>query len=75
MEHPVNAGGQVVAYIPSNLKSAVEGLAGFRGCGDPDVTPGANTATLNGRIDRGWGDEVIGKLTMFGLLKLQSLPE
>lgn len=74
MEHPVNAGGQVVAYIPSNLKSAVEGLAGFTEVGDPDVTPGANTATLNGRIDRGWGDEVIGKVNKCWIVEAGILP-
>lgn len=73
-EHPVNAGGQVVAYIPSNIKADVEGLAGFTEIGDPDITPGANTATVNGRIDRGWGDEVIGKVNKVWIVEAGILP-
>ena len=75
MEHPVNAGGQVVCYIPTNLKSAVEGLATFTEVGDPDVTPGTNIATLNGRIDRGWGDELIGKTNKCWIVESGILPD
>ncbi len=75
IEHPVNAGGQVVCYVPTANKAAVEGLAGFTEIGDPDITPGANTATVNGRMDRGWGDEVIGKVNKCWIVESGILPD
>ena len=74
-EHPVNANAPIVAYIPSNLRTAVEGLTTFVDVGDPDVQQGANTATLSGRIDRGWGDEVIGKVDKVWVVESGILPD
>jgi len=74
-EHPVNANGQVVCYVPTSNKAAVEGLAGFVEIGDPDVNEGVNTATISGRIDRGWGDEVIGKVNKCWIVESGILPD
>ncbi|MCP5016127.1 MAG: hypothetical protein GY938_12780 [Ketobacter sp.] len=75
MEHPVNSGGQVVVYIPTSNKAAVEGLAGFIEVGDPDINQGVNTATISGSIDRGWGDEVIGKVNKCWIIEAGILPD
>ncbi len=40
MEHPEN-GGQVIALVPTNLKSAIQGLAGFTERADPNVRLGS----------------------------------
>jgi hypothetical protein len=59
MEHPDNAG-SVVALIPTNLKSSVEGLSLFRPISDPNVRPDANTAVLVGSLDAPVPGEVFG---------------
>lgn len=74
-EHPVNANAPIVAYIPSNIVDDVTGLAAFTEIGDPDIQPGANTATVNGRIDRGWGDEVLGKVDKVWVVEAGILPD
>lgn len=48
-EHPENTG-EVVALIPTNLKSAVMGLAGYYPANDPNIQLGGNTAQLTGRL-------------------------
>lgn len=62
-EHPAN-GNTVVSYIPTNIKSAVMGLAEFINAPDPNVNPGANVATLtnNGAAALRMGDQVLGYL-------------
>lgn len=75
IEHPVNVGGQVVAYIPTNIKSDVEGLTGFTEVTDPDITLGDDTSRLNNVIDRGWGDEVLGKVNKVWIIEAGILPD
>lgn len=48
-EHPENTG-DVVILIPTNLVSAVQALSAFHAVADPNITPGANTDTLNGSL-------------------------
>jgi hypothetical protein len=74
-EHPVNANAPIVAYIPSNLRSAVTGLATFVDVGDPDIMLGSTSSTLSGRIDRGWGDEVLGKTDKVWVVESGILPD
>lgn len=49
IEHPENSG-DVIALIPTNLKSTVEALTDFYPVGDPNIRRGANTAELVGNL-------------------------
>jgi hypothetical protein len=46
-EHPENSG-EVVALIPTGLKSAVEGLSGFHPTTDPNIDPGTQAVRVTG---------------------------
>lgn len=74
-EHPVNANSQIVSYIPSNLVTAVTGLATFVDVGDPDITVGITSARLNNQIDRGWGDKLLGKTDGVWVVEAPVLPD
>lgn len=73
-EHPSNRGPFVV-YVPTNLADSVEGLTGFVEVGDPDIALGANSDTISGTIDRGFGDEVLGKVNRFWVIEWKALPD
>lgn len=73
-EHPGNDG-PIVAYIPTNQVAAVEALTAFTEVGDPDVDEGADTATLSGRLDRGFGTEVLGKANKVWIVEWSNLPD
>jgi hypothetical protein len=62
-EHPGNGTG-VAFYVPTNLVSAVTGLAEFTNVGDPNVTLGSASPVLNsdGASALGFGDKVLGYL-------------
>lgn len=74
-EHPENAGATLVAYIPSNVRSAVQGLANFVDVDEPDVDPGIMATRLTNRIDRGIGDEVLGKVDGIWVVEWSFLPD
>lgn len=61
MEHPSNVG-PVKVYVPTANIAAVKGLANFVPVIDVDVTPAATARTLSATLDRGFGDEVLGKV-------------
>lgn len=73
-EHPGN-NGPYVAYIPTNIKSAVQGLTSYVDVGDPDVNEGADSATIVGRLTRGFGDEVLGKVDKVWVVEWSFLPD
>lgn len=77
-EHPGN-GNMIVSYIPTNIKTAVMGLAEFINVPDPNVTPGANSATLtsNGQQALRMGDEVLGylKTSKIWLVEWKKMPD
>ncbi len=58
-EHPEN-GGEVVAMIPTNLKSSVEALAGFYPMSDPRIRLGSGQAELVGSLGVAVPGKVIG---------------
>jgi hypothetical protein len=58
-EHPEN-GGDVVAIIPTNLKAAVQGLAGFYPLSDANIRMGANQSELVGSLGVSVPGEIIG---------------
>lgn len=72
-EHPSNTG-PVVAFVASNLTSDIEALADFVDEGDPDVEPGSGSAQLVGSITRGFGDEVLGKVSRVWIVEWSALP-
>lgn len=73
-EHPENAG-PYVAYIPGNLKSSVKGLTNFIDATDPNVNPGVMATQLAGRIDRGFGDTVLGYVDNIWVVEWEALPD
>lgn len=73
-EHPEN-GGPYVAYIPTNVKTAVQGLANFIEVADAAVNPGIMAPQLNGSIPRGIGDQVIGYVDGVWVVEYSFLPD
>jgi hypothetical protein len=74
-EHPEN-GGPFVAYIPTNVKAAVQGLANFIDVADPNVNPGIMAPTLtNSTLSRGFGDEVVGYVDGVYVVEWSFLPD
>jgi hypothetical protein len=73
-EHPVNGNGPIVAYVPTNLKATIMALSTFVEVGDPDIEQGADSDTISGRLDRGFGDEVLGKADKVWIVEWSLLP-
>lgn len=74
MEHPSNSG-PVKVYVPTANVDAVKGLANFTAVIDADVTPAATARALNASIDRGFGDEVLGKVDGCWVIAWGRLPD
>lgn len=74
MEHPVNSGATIVSYIPTALKASVRALSTFVEVEDMDVRPGNASDVLTGSIDRGFGDEVLGKVDGCWVVEWSILP-
>ena len=72
-EHPENAG-PYVAYIPTNLKSAVTGLVTFEELPDSNVELGANSNRLVGTVGRGMGSTVLGYINGIWVIEWELLP-
>jgi len=75
MEHPVNQGGTVVVYIPSALKATTVALTAFVDVALADIKVGNDATTLSGSIDRGFGDEVLGKVANCWIVEWSLLPD
>lgn len=73
-EHPGNTG-PFVAYIASNLVTDTEALLGFDPVSDPDILAGNASDTLTGTLDRGVGDEVLGKASKMWIVEWRALPD
>lgn len=73
-EHPEN-NGPFVIYIPTNLVSAVTALADFLEITDPDIALGANSDQVVGRLDVGFGHELLGKISKLWVIEWQDLPD
>jgi len=75
MEHPVN-GGEVVAFIPSNLRSSVEGLATFYPPSDPNIQPGIGESRLVGTLGLGVPGRLLGyEASGVWIVEWKPLPE
>lgn len=73
-EHPVNGSGSIVSYIPTALRTTTEALATFVEVGDPDIEQGVDESTIVGSLDRGFGDEVLGKANGVWIVEWSLLP-
>jgi hypothetical protein len=73
-EHPVNANATIVSYVPTALKTSIKALSTFFEVEDMDVQPGNASDTLTGSIDRGFGDEVLGKADGVWIVEWSILP-
>lgn len=49
VEHPENSG-EVVVFIPTNVKAAVQGLANFYPVRDPNIQEGSGVSVLSGTL-------------------------
>lgn len=74
-EHPENAGASIVAYVPTNQVSAVKALANFEPVADGDIQLGSGSNLLVGSIDRGFGDELLGKTDKVWVVEWAMLPD
>jgi len=50
MEHPENGNGQVIAFVPTNLKASIMALATFNPLPNGNIRLGANSDELVGRL-------------------------
>lgn len=73
-EHPINADAQIVSYIPTALKASIRALSTFVEVEDMDIRPGNASDVLTGSIDRGFGDEVLGKVDGVWIVEWSILP-
>lgn len=58
-EHPEN-GGEVIALVPTNLRSACEGLTKFYPVRDSNISYGASVSTLDGNITANLPGSIFG---------------
>jgi len=73
-EHPSNMD-PVVVYIATNLVANTEALTAFVPVSDPEVMYGTGVDQLRSPIDRGLGDEVIGRVNKCWIIEWRSLPD
>lgn len=72
-EHPEN-GGQVVAFIASDLKASVEGLTNFKEQADPNIRVGSGNDELVGSLGVNVPGTVIGYVDGVWIVEWPSLP-
>lgn len=74
-EHPEN-GGEVVAFIPTNLKASVKALTEFHAEADPNLRTGANSDVLVGQLGVPTPGELFGYTdSKVWLVEWRSLPD
>lgn len=74
MEHPVNAGSEVVAYVASSLVSSISALTNFNEVKDPDLVQGISADYLGRSIPAGFGEELLGKVDKVWVVEWGQLP-
>lgn len=73
-EHPSNVNAEVVAYIATDLVTDTKALANFEPVQDPDIALGSGSNLLVGSVDRGFGDELLGKVDKVWIVEWSALP-
>lgn len=75
VEHPENDG-EAVLFVPTNLKSAYEGLAAFNPLRDTNIQPGASQDVVTGTLGAAVPGEVFGYHdSKIWLVEWKSLPD
>lgn len=73
MEHPSNSG-PVVVFVATSLKTSIQALTNFIPASDPDITLGVASDRLGSLIERGYGEEVLGKVDKCWIVEWRRLP-
>jgi hypothetical protein len=73
-EHPENLG-EVIVLVPSNLVSAIMGLANFYEATDPALRAGSGVTQLVGNLATPVPGEVIGRVDKCWIAEWRSLPD
>lgn len=73
LEHPEN-GGDVIAFVPTNLKATVEAFNTFYPIEDPDLRIGTSSTVLAGRLNVPVPGMVLGKVEKVWIVEWKSLP-
>ena len=74
-EHPENKDASVVVYIPTALKATTVALTNFVEVADPNIVAGSASSVLVGSVDRGFGDELLGKVDGCWIVEWTLLPD
>jgi hypothetical protein len=74
LEHPEN-GGQVIAFIPTNLKATVQAISTFYPVEDPDLRIGQASTVLAGSLGTPVPGVVLGKVEKVWIVEWKSLPD
>jgi hypothetical protein len=74
LEHPEN-GGDVIVFIPSNVKATVEAISTFYPIEDPDLRIGAASTVLAGRLNTATPGTVLGKVEKCWVVEWKYLPD
>lgn len=73
-EHPENSG-EVIVFIPTNLKATVEAISTFYPLEDPDLRQGSASTVLAGRLSTNVPGVVLGKLEKCWVVEWPTLPD
>lgn len=72
-EHPEN-GGEVVVFVPTNLKASVEALTNFYPVGDPNLRSGSGVTELVGTLGTPIPGELLGYYERCWIVEWRSMP-
>lgn len=75
LAHHAGFVGPVVVYVPTANVTAIQALTNFVPVDDPDILIGNATDRLARVIDRGLGDEVLGKVDKCWVIEWRVLPD
>lgn len=60
IEHPENAGAEIVCLLPTNLKASIKGLSDFHPVADDNIERGSGSDVLVGSLDIALPGEIFG---------------
>lgn len=74
VEHPENTG-EVISFIPTNLRATTEALATFKESPDPNIRSGANTDLLIGALGVSIPGKLVGYADKNWIAEWKALPD
>lgn len=74
MEHPEN-GGEVVCFIPTNLRATTLALTGFKDLADPNIQTGGSTDVLRGTLNVPVPGTILGYVNKCWIVEWSALPD